>query len=141
MDKPTSDTKATGSSAVSSPGGGTGASTGTVAGGRSRTGSGGRATSPATIPEFTEEDYILYLEHPAWTKEDTLSLLDAVRIFDFEWSLVASTFHGDSRKTPSVRPFPGPIPFPFAPQSTFYKLYIFYSSTFMFASWACLFPF
>jgi hypothetical protein len=47
---------------------------------------------------------VLYLEHPSWTKEDTLSLLDAVRIFDLDWSLVASTFHGsDSRKTPTVR--------------------------------------
>lgn len=45
---------------------------------------------------------MLYLENPSWTKEDTLSLLDAVRIFDLEWNLVASTFHGDSRKTPSA---------------------------------------
>jgi len=58
-------------------------------------------TSPQ-VPEFTEEDYLLYLEHPLWTKDDTMSLLDAVRIFDHDWNLVASTFHGDPTKTALV---------------------------------------
>lgn len=64
---------------------------------------GSRASAPVAIPEFTEEDYYLYLQHPQWSREDTLSLLDAVRIFDCEWNLVASTFNGDPRRTPVVR--------------------------------------
>jgi hypothetical protein len=81
----------------------------------------GGKTSPPAIPEFTDEEYVLYLENPSWTKEDTLSLLDAVRIFDLEWNLVASTFHGDSRKTPSV---PSPTPFHTSPLFFFFFFYL-----------------